>query len=283
MKKILNIYLLFLITFTGVGCSSFSDKLDIAGVIDSTENWLFGEESNTEAGTEETGEISKNEEVDLEEVFPDIADIPQDRPDFEELDQNFFQENELTKTKNSSVPEEDNILINKEKESLENLSAEKKNILAVLKIRENIRLNIVKLLINSDPLVDNTTALIKKKEIIETGEKKAIIQFPENSFIPDQSSYEVIEEVIKIIGIDKDIKLIGHASRSGNDTTIGKRKNMEISIARADAIKKIFINKGFPDNRILTSGKGDLEPLQNESEIYGEAINRRVEIFFISK
>jgi len=58
---------------------------------------------------------------------------------------------------------------------------------------------------------------------------------------------------------------------------------MEISIARADAIKKIFINKGFPDNRILTSGKGDLEPLQNESEIYGEAINRRVEIFFISK
>jgi flagellar motor protein MotB len=283
MKKILNIYLLFLITFTGVGCSSFSDKLDIAGVIDSTENWLFGEESNTEAEIEETGEISKNEEVDLEEVFPDIADIPQDRPDFEELDQKFFQENELTKTKNSSVPEEDDISINKEKESLENLSAEKQNILAVLKIRENIRLNIVKLLINSDPLVDNTTALIKKKEIIETGEKKAIIQFPENSVIPDQSSYEVIEEVIKIIGIDKNIKLIGHASRSGNNTTLGKRKNMEISIARADAIKKIFINKGFPDNRILTSGKGDLEPLQNESEIYGEAINRRVEIFFISK
>ena len=58
---------------------------------------------------------------------------------------------------------------------------------------------------------------------------------------------------------------------------------MEISIARADTIKNIFINKGFPANRITTSGKGDLEPLQNESEIYGEAVNRRVEIFFISK
>jgi flagellar motor protein MotB len=34
---------------------------------------------------------------------------------------------------------------------------------------------------------------------------------------------------------------------------------------------------------LITSGKGDLEPLKNESEIYGEAVNRRVEIFFISK
>jgi flagellar motor protein MotB len=284
MKKILNIYLLFFIAFFGVGCSSFSDKLDIAGVVDSAENWLFGEETNyTEAKIEETGEKSKNEEVDVEEVFPDISDIPRDRPDFDELDQNFFQEDEVTRNKESFVPAEEDLLMSKEKESLKNLSVEKQNILAVLKIRENIRFNIVKLLINSDPLVDKKAALIKKKKIIETGEKKAIIQFPENSVIPDQSAYEVIEEIIKIIGIDKNIKLTGHASRSGNDSTMGKRKNMEISIARADTIKNIFINKGFPANRILASGKGDLEPLQNESEIYGEAINRRVEIFFISK
>ena len=125
--------------------------------------------------------------------------------------------------------------------------------------------------------------MIKEKDIVELGDKKAIIQFPDNSVIPDQSAYEVIEQIIKIIGIDENIKLIGHASRSGSNNTIGKRKNMEISIARADAIKNIFINKGFPANRMTTSGKGDLEPLQNESEIYGEAVNRRVEIFFISK
>lgn len=284
MKKILNIYLLFLIAFSGVGCSSFSDRLDIAGVIDSTENWLFGEESNdSEATTEETEENSKNEEADVEEVFPDIADIPQAKPDFEELDQNFFQEDEVTKTKESFASVAEDLSTSKEKESLENLSVEKKNILSILKIRENIRFNIVKLLINSDPLVDSTAALIKKKKIVETGEKKAIIQFPENSVIPDQIAYEVIEEIIKIIGIDKNLKLIGHSSRSGSDTTVGKRNNMEISIARADTIKNIFIDKGFPADRIITFGKGDLEPLQNETKIYGEAINRRVEIFFISK
>jgi len=269
--------------FIGVGCSSFSEKIDIAGIIDSTENWLFSEEDNTSEDEEETIEKSSNEEKNEAEVFPDITDIPQDRPNFEEIDKNFFEEDEVTKTEELLTSSKEDSLINNEIESEENLSVEKKNILAVLKMRESIRLNVVKLLINSDPLVDSSVSLIKEQDIKELGDKKAILQFPNNSVIPDQSAYDVIEQIIKIIGIDKNIKLIGHASRSGSNNTIGKRKNMEISIARADTIKNIFINKGFPANRLITSGKGDLEPLQNESEIYGEAANRRVEIFFISK
>ena len=134
---------------------------------------------------------------------------------------------------------------------------------------------------NSDPLVDNKASLIADKKIIEVGDKIAIIQFPNNSIVPDQSAYEVIDQIIEIIDIKRNIKLIGHASRSGNGNIEGKRKNMEISIARAETIKNILINKGFPANRIFTSGKGDIEPLQNPK--YSEAINRRVEIFFISE
>jgi outer membrane protein OmpA-like peptidoglycan-associated protein len=283
MKKLLNISFLLLFSFIGVGCSSFSEKIDIAGIIDSTENWLFSEEENISEDEEETIEKSSNEEKEEEEVFPDITDIPQERPNFEELDKSFFDEDEVTKTESLLTSSKEEPLANREIEAEENLSVSKKNILAVLKMRENIRSNLVMLLINSDPLVDNTASLIKEKDITELGDKKAIIQFPDNSVIPDQSAYDVIEQIIKIIGIDKNIKLIGHASRSGSNTTIGKRKNMEISIARANTIKNIFINKGFPSNRLTTSGKGNLEPLQNESEIYGEAVNRRVEIFFISK
>ena len=283
MNKIINIYFLLIFAFIGVGCSSFSEKIDIAGIIDSTESWIFSEKDNTKEDEVETIENSSNEEKDEEDVFPDITDIPQDRPNFEELDKNFFEKDEATKTEELMTSSKEDSLVNSEIEPEENLSLEKKNILAVLKLRESIRLNVVKLLINSDPLVDNTASLIKEKDIIELGEKKAIIQFPDNSVIPDQSAYDVIEEIIKIIGIDENIKLIGHASRSGSNNIIGKRKNMEISIARADTIKNIFINKGFQANRLIASGKGDLEPLQNESEIYGEAVNRRVEIFFISK
>jgi outer membrane protein OmpA-like peptidoglycan-associated protein len=274
---------LFLIAFTGVSCSSLSDKLDIAGVIDSTENWLFGEENNkNEEELKNSNEENNSEEINIEEAFPDIAKIPQDRPDFEELDQSFFEEdqvNEEIKTKELLV----SVKEYKEKEDLEGLSVEKKNILAVLKIRKNIRFNLVELLINSDPLVDKSVGLIGNKDILEIGDKKAIIQFPENSVIPDQSAYEVIEQIIKIIGVNEKIKLIGHASRSVSDNIASKRNNMEISIARAETIKNIFINKGFSANRMFASGKGDLEPLQDESKKYGEAINRRVEIFFISK
>ena len=283
MKKLLNISFLLLFAFIGVGCSSFSEKIDIAGIIDSTENWLFPEEGNISEDEVETIEKSSNVEREEEEVFPDITDIPQERPNFEELDKSFFEEDEVTKTESLLNSSKEDSFVNREIEPKENSSVVKKNILAVLKMRENIRSNLVMLLINSDPLVDNTASLIKEKDITELGDKKAIIQFPDNSVIPDQSAYDVIEKIIKIIGIDKNIKLIGHASRSVSNNTIGKRKNMEISIARANTIKNIFINKGFPSNRLTTSGKGDLEPLQNESEIYGEAVNRRVEIFFISK
>ena len=283
MKKFINIYFLLIFSFVGVGCTSLSEKIDIAGIIDSTENWLFSEKSNTSEGEEETTEKSNNVEKDEEEVFPDISDIPQDRPNFEELDKDFFEEDEVTQTEELLTSSKEDSLVNSEIEPEENLSVVKKNILAVLNMRESIRLNVVKLLINSDPLVDQKASLIKEKDIIELGDKKAIIQFPDNSIIPDQSAYDVIEEIIKIIGNDKNIKLIGHASRTGSNNTIGKRKNMEISIARADTIKNIFINKGFQASRLIASGKGDLEPLKNESEIYGEAVNRRVEIFFISK
>ena len=57
---------------------------------------------------------------------------------------------------------------------------------------------------------------------------------------------------------------------------------MEISISRAKTIKNMLINKGFEAEKIEIFGKGDLEPLQEDAEEFGEAVNRRVEVFFIS-
>ena len=68
----------------------------------------------------------------------------------------------------------------------------------------------------------------------------------------------------------------------GEEKIEGKRINMEISISRAQTIKNMLINKGFDGNNIEVFGKGDLEPLQGEAEKFGEAVNRRVEVFFIS-
>ena len=232
MKNLPNLYVLAIIAFIGAGCSSFSDKFDIANIIDNSEKWIFGRENEEEL--KDANKENNNEEIGIEEVFPDIEKIPQDRPDFEELDQSFFEEDEAIKktiSKESITPTLEAVLSVKEtKQELENYSVEKKNVLAIFKIRENIRLNIIKLFMNSDPLVDNKASLIADKKIIEVGDKIAIIQFPNNSIVPDQSAYEVIDQIIEIIDIKRNIKLIGHASRSGNGNIEGKRKNMEIYV-----------------------------------------------------
>ena len=46
-------------------------------------------------------------------------------------------------------------------------------------------------------------------------------------------------------------------------------------------ILKCYKKEGFEEDNIEVLGKGDLEPLQ-EAEEFGEAVNRRVEVFFIS-
>tara|TARA_B100000902_G_scaffold389393_1_gene436457 strand:- start:78 stop:932 length:855 start_codon:yes stop_codon:yes gene_type:complete len=273
----------FLLSYVS-GCSTFSDKIDLAGIIDSTENWLFKEgdskdEEASEIITDET--VLENEE---EEVFPDISEIPQERQEYDELEKEFFETEKSVKENSGNSTEEK--IENNEILALDNdkiSTVEENNIFAVSSIPKNIRLKLVKLLIESDPPVDNNMPVISEDIVVnEIGTKVAIIQFPDDSVIPDESASNVINELVNNHK-SKKIKLVGHASRTGSNTTNGKRYNMEISYSRAETIKKILIKKGFPPENIKTSGKGDLEPLEGEAVQYGEAVNRRVEIFFISK
>jgi hypothetical protein len=137
MKKNLNLYVLFLVAFISVGCSSFSEKLDIAGIIDSTENWIFGEESNlNKEGLKESDKISENDEAIVEEFFPDISEIPQDRPNFEELDKSFFEEEKLEQIEETVTNSINQTIDNPKDQSLKISTQEEKNILNILKMRE---------------------------------------------------------------------------------------------------------------------------------------------------
>ena len=223
------------------------------------------------------------ENVEVEEVFPDINDVPQIKPEFEEIDENFF-ESESNETQ-SSEADDDNVQVSqinkKDNIKIEN-QLKNKNISAVLEVRNNIRFKLAEMLLASDPPVDEEQPIIDSSltDNIKIT-KVAIIQFPDNSVIPDNNADEVLNEIVKFKD-EKKIRLVGHASKTGSETVEGKRINMEISISRAQTIKNMLINKGFDGNSIEVFGKGDLEPLQEESEEFGEAVNRRVEVFFIS-
>ena len=286
MKFYLNTLFLIILSLFMISCSTMNDW-DVSKIIDKTERWLFDVEDNSDEKEVNIDEFNDKEvmekKVEVEEVFPDINDVPQIKPEFEEIDENFFEseskESEINEPDNNNVEvsqinQKDNIKIEDE--------LKKKNIFAVLEVRKNIRFKLAKMLLASDLPVDEQQPIIIESSSNDNIKitKVAIIQFPNNSIIPDNSADKVLEQIVKFK--DKKLRLVGHSSKTGSETIEGKRINMEISISRAQTIKNMLINKGFDGNNIEVLGKGDLEPLKEEAEEFGEAVNRRVEVFFIS-
>ena len=286
MKFYLNTLFLIILSLFMISCSTMNDW-DVSKIIDKTERWLFDVEDNSDEKEVNIDEFNDKEvtekKVEVEEVFPDINDVPQIKPEFEEIDENFFE----SESKESEINEPDNNNVEVSQiNQKENIKIEdelkKKNIFAVLEVRKNIRFKLAKMLLASDPPVDEQQPIIIKNSSADNIKitKVAIIQFPNNSIIPDNSADKVLEQIVKFK--DKKLRLVGHSSKTGSETIEGKRINMEISISRAQTIKNMLINKGFDGNNIEVLGKGDLEPLKEEAEEFGEAVNRRVEVFFIS-
>ena len=286
MKFYLNTLFSIILSLFMISCSTMNDW-DVSKIIDKTERWLFDVEDNSDEKEVNIDEFNDKEvtekKVEVEEVFPDINDVPQIKPEFEEIDENFFE----SESKESEINEPDNNNVEVSQiNQKDNIKTEdelkKKNIFAVLEVRKNIRFKLAKMLLASDPPVDEQQPIIIESSSNDNIKitKVAIIQFPNNSIIPDNSADKVLEQIVKFK--DKKLRLVGHSSKTGSETIEGKRINMEISISRAQTIKNMLINKGFDGNNIEVLGKGDLEPLKEEAEEFGEAVNRRVEVFFIS-
>ena len=97
MKNYFNIFIIIFFTAFLGSCSSISDW-NASKIIEKTENWLFNKEDNF---NEKDGNNNENDEeefrednVQVEEVFPDINDVPQIKPDFEQIDESFFESEE---------------------------------------------------------------------------------------------------------------------------------------------------------------------------------------------
>jgi len=58
---------------------------------------------------------------------------------------------------------------------------------------------------------------------------------------------------------------------------------MELSLARANSVKEYMVHKGIPAHRIVTRGKGKMEPIADNSTPEGRAMNRRVEIYLLPR
>ncbi|MGB5555903.1 MAG: OmpA family protein, partial [Flavobacteriaceae bacterium] len=72
---------------------------------------------------------------------------------------------------------------------------------------------------------------------------------------------------------EMNLKIVGHTDADGDDA-----KNMELSKKRAEAVKNILVSVyNIDSTRLQTDGKGESEPMGDNSSPDGKAQNRRVE------
>lgn len=88
-------------------------------------------------------------------------------------------------------------------------------------------------------------------------------------------SMGIIRQIYQVLQQDKAIqlKIVGHTDADGDDT-----KNMKLSQDRAEAVKNALVSiYNVSSERLSTNGKGETEPVGDNSSADGKAQNRRVE------
>jgi OmpA-OmpF porin, OOP family len=100
------------------------------------------------------------------------------------------------------------------------------------------------------------------------------ILFDVNQSTVKPPSMGTIAEIVKVLKANPALKVEigGHTDADGDAA-----KNLALSQARADAVKKVLVEQGIDAGRITTKGYGSTKPIDKNDSPEGKANNRRVE------
>ena len=72
---------------------------------------------------------------------------------------------------------------------------------------------------------------------------------------------------------DDRIEVVGFTDSTGSETY-----NHELSIRRAEAVRRVIVQRGIPEKRAMAVGLGEAQPVATNATVRGRAKNRRVEL-----
>ncbi len=122
--------------------------------------------------------------------------------------------------------------------------------------------------------------IIHNESVWEWGEKM-VINFPyaSDEMLDNARVNDYLDQlVVAVQDSNQKIRIVGHT-----DNTASTRRNSYLGRLRAEAIKKILIRKGLPEERILTESMGESAPIASNETAQGRRQNRRVEISLLDE
>ena len=120
---------------------------------------------------------------------------------------------------------------------------------------------------------------LRRKLISEGKISTNAILFETGSANLQPQSMGVIRQVSQVLMQETDLslKIVGHTDSDGNDAT-----NRDLSKRRAKAVKNALVSVyNIDEGRLKTDGKGEADPVADNSTVEGKAQNRRVEFIKI--
>ncbi len=104
------------------------------------------------------------------------------------------------------------------------------------------------------------------------------LHFESGKSIIKTNSYAVLDELVTYLENKNSLKIEvgGHTDDNGSEAS-----NLVLSQNRADAVKQYLVKKGIQADRIQTKGYGESEPIADNGNENGKALNRRTEINII--
>ena len=111
---------------------------------------------------------------------------------------------------------------------------------------------------------------IKKGRVILRG-----VDFAGGSAVLNSESFMVLDQVYESLVEWEEVRL---EIQSHTDNAGVSASNLKLSQKRAEAVRDYLTAKGIDKNRLKARGKGDTEPIADNSSVHGRRLNNRIEI-----